>query len=248
LARAPSVRTGIKAMMNWFQRLLPREDKFFDLFESHAQTLVAGADALRQLLDGGEDAARFGKIVVEKESEADRITQAVMQSVRRTFITPFDRSDIQELIQSMDDAIDQMHQTVKTITLFEVREFDPLMRDLADLAIDAAAITLRAVPLLREIAAHAGEINAYAVAMTQLEERSDQMHDEGIRNLFRRHRTSDPMAFIVGSEVYAGGQPGQRHRDRTSLSAVENERHPCYAAADRPDRHRATVRLPQRAE
>ena len=189
-------------MMNWFQRLLPREDKFFDLFESHARTLVAGADALRKLLDGGEDAARFGKIVVDKENEADRITQEVMQSVRRTFITPFDRSDIQELIQSMDDAIDQMHQTVKSITLFEVHDFDPLMRDLAELAVEAAGITLQAVPLLREIAAHASEINAYAVAMTQLEERSDQMYDEGIRNLFRRCRTSDPMAFIVGSEVY----------------------------------------------
>jgi hypothetical protein len=164
--------------------------------------LVAGADALRKLLDGGEDAARFGKIVVDKENEADRITQEVMQSVRRTFITPFDRSDIQELIQSMDDAIDQMHQTVKSITLFEVHDFDPLMRDLAELAVEAAGITLQAVPLLREIAAHASEINAYAVAMTQLEERSDQMHDEGIRSLFRRHRTTDPMAFIVGSEVY----------------------------------------------
>jgi uncharacterized protein Yka (UPF0111/DUF47 family) len=102
----------------------------------------------------------------------------------------------------MDDAIDQMHQTVKSITLFEVHDFDPLMRDLAELAVEAAGITLQAVPLLREIAAHASEINAYAVAMTQLEERSDQMHDEGIRSLFRRHRTTDPMAFIVGSEVY----------------------------------------------
>jgi len=189
-------------MMNWFQRLLPRDDKFFDLFEAHAQTLVAGADALRRLLDGGEEAGRFGKIVREKEGEADRIAQEVMLSVRRTFITPFDRSDIQELIQSMDDAIDQMHQTVKSITLFEVHEFDPLMRDMAELAVDAAGLTLKAVPLLREIAAHAGEINAYAVATTELEERSDQMHDEGIRNLFRRYRTSDPMAFIVGSEVY----------------------------------------------
>ena len=105
-----------------------------------------------------------------------------MQSVRRTFITPFDRSDIQELIQSMDDAIDQMHQTVKTITLFEVGEFDPLMRDMAELAVDAAGMTLKAVPLLREIAAHAGEINAYAVATTELEERSDQMHDQGCAN------------------------------------------------------------------
>ena len=101
----------VTVMMNWFQKLLPREDKFFDLFESHARTLAAGADALRRFLDGGEGAARFGKIVVEKEIEADRIAQEVMQSVRRTFITPFDRSDIQQLISSLDDAIDQMQKT-----------------------------------------------------------------------------------------------------------------------------------------
>jgi len=189
-------------MMNWFQRLLPREDRFFDLFEAHGRTLVAGAEALRKLMDGGEDAPQFGRIVVEKEGEADRIAHDVMQSVRRTFITPFDRSDIQELIQSMDDAIDQMHQTVKTITLFEVREFDPLMRDMAGLAVDAAVLTVKAVPLLREIAAHASEINAYAVAVTELEERSDQMHDQGLRDLFRRCRDGDAMTFIIGSEVY----------------------------------------------
>ena len=190
-------------MMKWFQRLLPREDRFFDLFEAHAETLVGGAEALRKLMDGGEGAAGFGRIVVEKEGEADRIAEEVMQSVRRTFITPFDRSDIQELIQSMDDAIDQMHQTVKTINLFEVDRFDPLMCDMASLAVEAAIRTRKAVPLLREIGVHAGEINAYAVAVKDLEERSDQMHDQGLRQLFHRHRSADPMGFIIGSEVYA---------------------------------------------
>lgn len=188
--------------MNWFQKLLPREDKFFDLFERHAQTLVAGAEALAKLFEGGDGASRFGRIVIEKEHEADEITHDVMQSVRRTFITPFDRSDIQELIQSMDDAIDQMQQTVKTISMFEVSEFDPLMRGIASLAVQAAGITVRAVPLLREIGPHASEINAYAEAMVELEERSDQMHDEGLRDLFRKHRGGNAMAFIVGSEIY----------------------------------------------
>jgi uncharacterized protein Yka (UPF0111/DUF47 family) len=188
--------------MNWFQKLLPREDKFFDLFEAHAATLVAGAEALRGLLDGGPAAQDFARAVIEKENEADGVAREVMESVRRTFITPFDRSDIQELIQSMDDAIDQMHQTVKSINLFEVTAFDPLMRDMADLALEAARLTARTVPLLREIARHAGEINTNAQAVAELEERSDQMHDEGLRDLFRRHRASDPMAYIVGAEIY----------------------------------------------
>ena len=189
-------------MMNWFQRLLPREDKFFDLFEAHAATLVAGAGALRRLLDGGADLARNGAAVVEKENEADAIAAQVMESVRRTFITPFDRSDIQELIQAMDDSIDQMNQTAKTIALFEVREFDALMREIADLAVEAAALTARAMPLLREIARNATDINAYVAAVKALEERSDALHDDGLRELFRRHRDGNAMAFVIGSEIY----------------------------------------------
>ena len=93
-----------------------------------------------------------------------------MQSVRRTFITPFDRSDIQDLIQSMDDAIDQMLQTVKTISMFEVREFDPLMRGIAEpRGAKQPGHRWRAVPLLREIKAPASEINAYAEAMIELD-------------------------------------------------------------------------------
>jgi uncharacterized protein len=189
-------------VMNWFQRLLPREDKFFDLFEAHAATLVAGAGALRRLLDGGPDLARHCREVVEKENDADRIAAEVMESVRRTFITPFDRSDIQELIQAMDDSIDQMNQTAKTINLFEVREFDSLMREMADLAVEAAGLTARAMPLLREIARNATAINAYVTTLKELEERSDSLHDDGVKDLFRRHREGNAMAFVIGSEIY----------------------------------------------
>ena len=193
---------GAEFVMKWFQKILPREDKFFDLFESHAKVLVEGADALHKLLQGGADASRYCRLVIDKENEADEITRQVMQSVRRTFITPFDRGDIQALIQSMDDAIDQMHQTVKTIRLFEVVEFDPMMVDMAAMAVEAAGLTAKAIPLLREIATHAGEINSFAESVTQIEDRSDHLHDEGLRDLFHRHRHSDPMAYIVGSQIY----------------------------------------------
>jgi predicted phosphate transport protein (TIGR00153 family) len=188
--------------MRWFQRILPREDKFFDLFERHSQTLVAGADALQKLFQGGDEVALYCQIVIDRENDADLITREVMLSVRRTFITPFDRSDIQELIQSMDDAIDQMNQTVKTISLFEVRRFDPMMQDMTALAVEAAALTAKSIPLLREIVTNAGAINAYAEAVTHLEGKSDQLYDDGLRDLFHRHRNNDPMAFIVGSQIY----------------------------------------------
>src|SRR5690606_6503041 len=119
---------GLK-MLSWFRKLLPREDRFVDLFESHADAVVGGAKALQQLLGGGPEVERWCNEIVDLENAADRITGEVMLAVRRSFITPFDRGDIQDLIQSMDDAIDTMHKTVKTVRLFEKTEFYPLMQE-----------------------------------------------------------------------------------------------------------------------
>ena len=70
-------------MLGWFRALLPREDKFFDLFERHSRILVAGAEALQKLLDGGEDVERHCRRIVELENQADAITRDVLLAVRR---------------------------------------------------------------------------------------------------------------------------------------------------------------------
>jgi len=85
-------------MLSWFQALMPKEERFFDLFERHAVTIVAGAHELRSLLDGGEKAPEHCKEIKHYENDADVITRNVLLAVRRTFITPFDRGDIRDLI------------------------------------------------------------------------------------------------------------------------------------------------------
>ena len=80
--------------MNWFQALMPKEGRFFDLFERHAETLCAGAGSLHRLLEGGPETPEHGAAVAKHENDADEITREVMLLVRRTFITPFDRADI----------------------------------------------------------------------------------------------------------------------------------------------------------
>ena len=189
-------------MLRWFQALMPKEDRFFGLFEAHAQTLVAGAAALRALLEGGDDVpARCAEIAFH-ENEADKIAREVLLAVRRTFITPFDRSDITALIGSMDDAIDQMHKTAKAITLFDQRSFQPDMVVLGDLVVQTAGLTAQAVPLLRALRSNAATLNGLTEQIALLEETSDQVYDAGMSALYRGPARSDPMAFIVGSEIY----------------------------------------------
>lgn len=188
--------------MKWFHALMPREDRFFELFDRHAATLTVGARALRSLLDGGDEVSAWCDRVAQHEAAADGITREVMLAVRRTFITPFDRSDILDLIGSMDDSIDQMHKTAKTIARFEVREFEPHVRDLGDLVVRCADLTAEAVPLLRSLRGNAARLNAIAEEVVQLEEQSDQLYDLGMRALYHGRGRTDPMAFIIGSEIY----------------------------------------------
>ena len=187
--------------MRWFQALLPREDNFFDQFIAHAHALVLGAEALREVLNGGEGVTAACAEIVRQEAAADEITRAVFQAVRRTFVTPFDRSDIRDLITAMDDAIDQMQKTAKSIALFEMREFGPEMRELGDLAIQAAYLTLEGAQLLRQMRKNASRLNAIAEAVTRIENRSDEVYDAGMKALFAASQ-NHPMNFIAGAEVF----------------------------------------------
>lgn len=189
-------------MLSWFQALMPREERFFDLFERHAETLVAGAHALRELLNGGERVLLCSQEIRRKEHEADAITREAHLAVRRTFITPFDRSDIRDLITAMDDAIDQMHQTAKATLLYETREFEPGMRRMGDIIVQAAELTRGAIPLLRSMRQNAGKLNAFSEEITRIEDEADAIHDQGLKELFQTHRHKDTMAFIVGAEIY----------------------------------------------
>jgi predicted phosphate transport protein (TIGR00153 family) len=189
-------------MLGWFQALMPREDKFFDLFAEHSRTVVAGAEALQKLLAGGEGVERHGREIIDLENQADAITAKVLTAVHKSFITPFDRGDIKDLIQSMDDAIDMMRKTVKTVTLFEQKSFDPKMQEMGALIVQAARLNAEAIPLLNKVGTHAARLQALAEEVMRVEGRADELHEAGLKDLFHRHGRSDPMAFMIGSEIY----------------------------------------------
>ena len=189
--------------MRWFKALMPKEHSFFELFARHSRTLVDGAEALQGMLRGGAEIEFYCDKISQYENEADNITREVMMAIRRSFITPFDRGDIKDLIQSLDDAIDMMHKTVKTIRLFEQKNFDPGMQEMGKEIVKAAHLIAEAVPLLDRMGANAPRLTAIAEEVTRVEGRSDELYDLGLKDLFRRHGASNPMAYIIGSEIYA---------------------------------------------
>jgi predicted phosphate transport protein (TIGR00153 family) len=189
-------------MLGWFQAMMPKEERFFELFTRHATIVVAGAEALRGLLQGGDMVERNCELIVQREAEADEITRQVMIAVRRTFITPFDRTDIQDLISALDDSIDQMNKTAKIITLFEVRKFDPQMQQMGEIILQASKLVLEAMPLLKSIGDNAGRLNELTEHIIRIEEEADQLHDRGRKALFQSSRNGNVMDFIIGTELY----------------------------------------------
>jgi predicted phosphate transport protein (TIGR00153 family) len=191
-------------VLGWFKAIMPREDSFFPLFSQHAAIVVAGAEALCGVLAGGADVERYCKTISDRETEADAVTREVLTAVRRTFITPFDRTDIQDLVTSMDDAIDQMNKTAKTIMLFEVRHFEPQMQQMGDIILQASKLMAEAMPLLQAMGKNAVRLQAITEEIIRIEDHADHLHDEGRKALFLANRNGQgsAMTFVVGTELY----------------------------------------------
>ena len=190
-------------MLSLFRRMMPKEAGFFDMFERHAVTLVGGAEVMSRMFAREEGIQEACRRISDFEHQADDVTREVLHAVRRTFITPFDRSAITDLISSMDDAIDEMQKTAKAITQFEVVHFEPEMRDMAALAEQGAKLVAEAMPLLRKIKINHLELDKITEQIVHLEEEADHLHDAGMKALFLRHRDGNAMGYIVGREIYS---------------------------------------------
>jgi predicted phosphate transport protein (TIGR00153 family) len=188
-------------MFNWFQRVLPRTGDFFGMFEAHAATLVAAAEALTKLVDGGTPHDEYIAEIHRREHQADDIIRQVLTTVRRTFLTPFDRGAITSLIGAMDDAIDEMQSTARAVDIYDLRSFEPEMREMVGMIAEAANLTAEAIPLLRDIGRNGGRIHEITEKVVRLEGEADDAHAKGLKLAFQR-LSDQPMQFIVAREIY----------------------------------------------
>ncbi|MHB1205014.1 MAG: DUF47 domain-containing protein, partial [Rhodospirillaceae bacterium] len=121
---------------------------------------------------------------------------------RRSFITPFDRSDIKDLISALDDTIDQMRKTAKAVLLFEVETLEPEMALMGECILRAANLTVEAVKLAGSMRDNSARLHTITEQIIHLEEDSDILNDTGIKALYRKHRHGNAMSYIVGIEIY----------------------------------------------
>ncbi len=191
-------------MFAWFQRLLPKRGNFFELFEAHAAVTLRAAETVNRLFAGATDPEALIAEMKDLEHQADDITRTVLQTVRVTFLTPFDRSAITDLINRMDDAIDAMDAAVTAVSLYGIRSFAPDMHEMSKLMLDAARVSAEAMPLLRDVARNGARLHALTERLVRLEGEVDGLHEQGLKRLFEKHHHEggDAMRFVVDREIY----------------------------------------------
>lgn len=165
-------------------RLLPREGRFFDLFNEHAELIVQGSRELAALMSNGDDHERRAYNIESIEKRADRVTRATIELLHKTFITPLDREDIHQLITRMDDILDLLEDSAQLMFLYGVRHMTAEGRKLADICVACCEKVQSSVALLSNMK-NATQIMALCVDMDRLESEADHVMRAAIARLFR---------------------------------------------------------------
>ena len=132
-------------------KLMPREGRFFDLFNSHAAQIVEGGRALAQLFANFEAAAAHAERIDAAERNADKVTHETITLLHKTFITPIDRDQIHQLITNMDDVLDLIQDTAESIVLYDIRRVSPEAQQLAQICQMTCERVKTAVGLLSDL-------------------------------------------------------------------------------------------------
>jgi len=178
---------------------IPREQKFFELFEGSAQNMVKAAQKLKELVDTWEDVGEKISEITELEHEGDTITHQIMEQLHRTFVTPFDREDIALLAHTLDDVTDFIHAAADAMFIYKVDRPGQRARELSDTIVQAATEVERAMPHLRH-RAQLRQILEQCVEINRLENVADQVFRSAMGELFAD--TKDITQIIKWREIY----------------------------------------------
>jgi predicted phosphate transport protein (TIGR00153 family) len=188
--------------VSFVRRLLPKENKFFDLFTTNVGNIESAAQNLRKLLDAESEAER--KILISQiedaEHRGDLITHEIFNDVSQTFITPIDREDIHALAARLDDILDLMEDVALRTVLYEVTTFPNDFRDLADMLCVAVKDLSEVVPLLSSLKSeHVDRIKILCEHINTCENAGDDIYHNAIARLFREQK--DPIMLIKLKEI-----------------------------------------------
>lgn len=178
---------------------IPKEIKFFDLFDKQAENLVKAAEFYKKLVNEGGFTPENVRAMHELEHYGDELTHTIINTLNETFITPFDREDILALANRLDDIIDGIYLISNRFMLYKITKPTEYSKKMANTieqstkAMQKALASLRSNKNMKETLFQCVEIN-------RLENEGDVLRDEAISDLFEKEK--DPVMIIKQKELY----------------------------------------------
>ena len=186
-----------------FGRLMPKEGKYFDLFNAHADLIAEGGRELSALInalvDAPEKAAAHADRIDRLEREADKITHDTLAQLHTSFITPFDRDEIHQLISDMDNILDVIQDVAESMALYDIKQVPHEAKRLAEVS-DQCCASVQAVVKLLHSMDNAATILRKCTEIAELESDADRILREAMSRLFREE--SDVRQLIKLKEIY----------------------------------------------
>jgi predicted phosphate transport protein (TIGR00153 family) len=175
---------------------IPRDEKFFDLFEEAAQNIFKASKLLKDMLDNYSQAETKAKEIFDTEYEGDRITHEIIRHLNKTFITPLDREDIYNLASKLDDILDLIEAATDRMIIYKIEEPTIEARKLAGIIHRMAEVITWGVSNLK----HLGHVYDHCIEINRLENEADRVTRDAIGRLFEEEK--DPIAVIKWKEIY----------------------------------------------
>jgi uncharacterized protein len=177
-------------------RILPRDEKFYDLFTELAKRLTASATILQEMFRDPTHLDAKVTAIKELEHEADNLTHDIIDRIDRTFVTPFDREDIHALASELDDVIDLIDGTARRAQIFRVQRARPAAVVLAEVLARASAAVEEGVREMK----NAKQVFSISEKLKVLEEEGDAVYHEAMGKLFAEG--GDPLEVIKWKDLY----------------------------------------------
>ncbi len=183
-----------------FQYFVPKDKKFFPLFEQASINLISLATALNELVNTAEPESRkqYVKLIEDLEHKGDDITHQIHLELGKNFITPFDREDIHTLASALDDVADYIHGSANRIILYQVLEMTDPIREMAALILEAVTVMDKAIHELRNLK-NIRNITDACVRINSIENKADYVFDKAVGHLFEFEK--DAITLIKYKEV-----------------------------------------------
>jgi predicted phosphate transport protein (TIGR00153 family) len=160
--------------------LVPRERRFYRLFDQHVSVIVAAAALLREGLGEPLSLAARQSLIKDLEHEGDDVTHELVRTLNRTFVTPFDREDILALASGLDDILDYIEEIGDTVILYKIETIPAAAVEMASLIVRAVSELQKGVAKLEQLKG----MEEHGIEVHRLENLGDTASRQAIADLF----------------------------------------------------------------